>query len=161
MALTDYTSYAEIRTVLGVTEQEIEDSELALGIRTLELEMDFDRVHPNLATVYDLHKANPTTQPQRRLVRAVPVFAAYSVALRLLASVPVFAPKKITDGRAEVERIADPYKHLRAELGASYDQVVGIIIDALEDLGEVVGTVGTLVYAMSSVTIDPVTGAAR
>lgn len=161
MALTDYTTYDEIRAVLGVSEDELEDRDLALNLRSLELDMDLESVHPNLVTVYELYKAGPTTQPQRRLVRAVPVFAAYSVARRLLMALPMFAPKTITDGRASQDRTADPYKHLRADLELAYEQVVGIITGALEDLGEVFGVTGTRIFAATSVTIDPVTGAAR
>lgn len=162
MALIDYTTYAEIRAVLGVSDEELEDADLALPIRNLELEMAFDEVSPNLLDFYDIAlAANPKSPSQRRLVRAVPVFAAYAVAIRLLASLPLFAPKKITDGRAEFERIADPYKHLREELGLALDNVIGIIKDALEDLGEIGPTLSPQLFAMSSRTLDPVTGVSR
>jgi len=162
MALTDFTSYPEIRTVLGVSDDEISDAELALPIREAELMMDFDAVSPNLLDLYNLYKQEPTpTPPQRRLVRAVPVFAAYSVARRLLVSLPVFAPKKITDGRAELERIADPYKYVRTDLPIALQGVIAIIEAALEDLGEVTTSAVAPILAVSSINLDPVTGAAR
>lgn len=162
MALTDFTTYPEIRTVLGVSDDEISDAELALPIREAELWMDFDAVSPNLIDIHELYKNAPSpTPPQRRIVRAVPVFAAYSVARRLLVSLPIFAPKKITDGRAELERIADPYKHIRTELPLALQGVIAIIEQALEDLGEGTVIAALPIIAVSSLGIDPVTGAAR
>lgn len=164
MALTDYTSYDEVRAVLGVSDEELENATIALPIYDAQLQMQFEDMHPDLVALWEAAKiADPQTSAQKRLARILPVFASYAVASNLLMSLSMFAPKKITDGRAEVERVTDPYKHLRAELPIAFQGIKNRLEDILDDMGlnPIVVAGPRVLIGVSPLAIDPVTGAAR
>ncbi len=58
--LTDYTSYDEIRAVLGVSDEELEDGTLALPLYLTMLLMEFDDIEPTLDVQYTDIKALPS-----------------------------------------------------------------------------------------------------
>lgn len=119
--LTDYTSYDEIRAVLGVSDEELEDGTLALPLYLTMLLMEFDDIEPTLDVQYTNIKALPSrTTQEQKLLDVVSVFSAYAIAQHLLTSLPLFAPKRITDGRAEMDRIADPFESVREEVRNTY-----------------------------------------
>lgn len=107
MALTDYTSYAEIRGVLGVSDDELTDTTLGLAIYASALVVELQSIAAELpaafATVKAISAADRTTL-QANLYEAVTLFSAYAVADRLASSLPLFAAKSITDGKAAVSR---------------------------------------------------------
>ena len=112
--LTDFASYDEIRAVLGVSDEELEDGTLALPMYLKLLQMEFGDLNADLESKYLDVKAltNPTAKEQK-LLDVVSVFSAYAIAFHLLTSMPLFAPKQITDGRASTDRIADPFEGVR------------------------------------------------
>lgn len=112
--LTDFTSYDEIRAVLGVSDDELEDSTLSLPMYLTTLTLGLGDIDATLETQYLTLKAAATLTPkEQKLLDVVSVFSAYAVAQHLLTSMPLFAPKRITDGRAETDRVTDPFKDVR------------------------------------------------
>src|SRR5258706_8040490 len=114
MALTDYTSYAEVRAVLGVAEDEIDDATLGLGVYSLNLLAELEDIADALPEDYAIVLAitgGDRTEVQRKLYNAVQLFAPYAVGKQLASSLPIFSPHAITDGKSGFTRYSDsPYK---------------------------------------------------
>lgn len=109
--ITKYTSYDEVRSVLGVEDDELDDSTLGLGVYYNHLLEMFEDINPTLVTLYDEVDGTPVKTPlQERFLRLVQTFATYAVAKQLTPSLPMFAPRSIGDGKATMSRFLDPYK---------------------------------------------------
>jgi hypothetical protein len=160
LTLPDYTSYDEIRAVLGVSDEEIEDTTLALPIYAQKLEFEMEEISVNLQGFYTTALAAvPPTAAQTKLLNTVQVFSAYAIAKHLLGSASLFAPRRIGDGRAETERVTDPFEALRQHVEAGYQYMKQKVIAALEGLGEQVGAATSRTYAASAgLPVDNVTG---
>lgn len=120
MALTDYTTYDEVRAVLGVAEEELEDEVLALPLYATELEESIYALAPGLPAAYVAIKAEPLPTPdQARFLRLMSVWASYTVGVHLLGALSMFAPKTIESDKDKQERVQDPYLWLRGQLPAA------------------------------------------
>lgn len=111
MSLTSYTTYADIRAILGVTEEELTDSDLALENYLFELESLLLGVGANLISDYTaaasaVVEATETTV-QKAMYRAVRQYASAEVSLSVGYSLPMRAQKAITDGKAGLSRFTD------------------------------------------------------
>ena len=160
MNLTDYTSYDEIRAVLGVSDDEIEDQTLGLPIYENQLGFEFDDISPTLIPLLDaLDGQSSKTADELRLERIVSVFAAHAVARHLLMSLPLFAPKRVTDGRAETDRFVDPFTTLTSDVTAAYHSIRRRLVQALGAAiaPQPAGTPREYL-AVSRLAVDPVTG---
>lgn len=107
MALLDYTSYDEVRAVLGVSSTELPDRTLAQPLYDTHAELALEDIAPTLPTVYADIVALPSgtaTAVQLRLQTLVQLFVPYAVAAKLLTSLPLFAVQSLTDGRAGFDR---------------------------------------------------------
>ena len=158
--LLDYTSYDEIRAVLGVSDEELEDTTLALPIYAQKLGFELEDISVNLETVYETARAAATPSTlQTKLLNAVQVFAAYAIAKHLLGSASLFAPRRVGDGRAETERVTDPFETLRDDVEAAYLSLKQRVSAALVGLGEQVGAATSRTYtAAAGLPADNVTG---
>ena len=93
-ALTDFATYDEIRAVLGVSDEELEDGTLALPMYLKLLQLDFGDIAGTLEAQYLAAKAStPPSAAEQKLVDVVSVFSAYASSKHLLTSLPRFAPK--------------------------------------------------------------------
>lgn len=109
--ITKYTSYDEVRSVLGVEDDELDDSTLGLGVYYNHLLEMFEDINPTLVQLYDEVDGTPVKSPlQERFLRLVQTFATYAVAKQLTPSLPMFAPRSVGDGKATMSRFLDPYK---------------------------------------------------
>ena len=109
--ITKYTSYDEVRSVLGVEDDELGDSTLGLGVYYNHLLEMFEDINPTLVQLYDEVDGTPGKTPlQERFLRLVQTFATYAVAKQLTLSLPMFAPRSIGDGKATMSRFPNPYK---------------------------------------------------
>lgn len=123
--LTAYTSYAEVRGALGVTDKELKDDVLSLEFYALGLEYELAKVSASLAasyaTIAAMDEASRSVN-QQRLYRAVRLFAPYALIVNSLASgLPLLAVKSVTDGKAGFVRDSNsPYKQVIAEAAARY-----------------------------------------
>lgn len=105
--ITDYTTYDEIRATLGVSDEELENTTLALEIWSTNLDFAFDEFSEKLIPAYELIAAKPEntrTTDEKRVYAGTRLFATYTVADDLLKSLPMFSFKRVTDGKAEAER---------------------------------------------------------
>lgn len=161
MALIAYTTYDDVRAALGVTDEELEDTTLALTTYEDALISEFEDISLTLKSTLDatLVKATPT-EDEKRFLRYARLFSAYTVAKLLTASLPMFGPKTITDGKAKIDRFNDPYRDTIKDVAAQYDKWRSRLSAAFTALGQSSSTPTARVY-MSTVSpaSDPVTGA--
>lgn len=109
MALVEFTSFDEVRAALGVSDDEIEDSTLALPIYEFNLKQELRAVSAGIlssfATVSTI-SADSRSDLEAQLYEAVWLFSTYAVALHLTTSLPMFSPKEMTDSKASFVRYA-------------------------------------------------------
>jgi hypothetical protein len=159
--LTDYTSFDEIRAAIGVNDEELEDATLTLPMYEQNLVIDLDEIHDDIDTAYNALLA-PLSADQERFQRCVQLFATYSVARHLLGSLPIFLPKRVQDGRAEQERVNDPYEGVREGVNGMYARMREKLLAAFNVLFPATpGTPAvTQVFAVGvGLSLDPVTNA--
>ena len=159
MALTPYTTPESVRAVCGISEDEIEDGTLNLEVYELMLERDLREVRSTLPEDYALWQSSPT-EAQARVLKAVRLFAAHSVARNLSAALPLLAPKDIGDGKATTSRFADaPYLEVIRRVEAEFARARANLEEALEGVS-VSGntTAARTLFAVSTPSYDPVTG---
>ena len=157
--LTDFASYDEIRAVLGVSDEELEDGTLALPMYLKLLQMEFGDLNADLESKYLDVKAlaNPTAKEQK-LLDVVSVFSAYAIAFHLLTSMPLFAPKQITDGRASTDRIADPFEGVREGVNSTLATLKGRVLAALEAAGtSITATTSRTYFSVAGLAVNPIT----
>lgn len=165
MILSDFSSADEVRAVLGVAPEELEDVTLALPLYvrllTFELsDMASDMVDQYLG-VWSLPSA-ARTAVQQRFFDVVQLYSAYSVSKQLLTSLSLFAPKVVTDGRASVERQNDPYADVRAGVLEGFYQARRRLLSSYEVLTATVATstvTAPTIIVATGLAVDPVTGA--
>ena len=114
LPLTEYTSSAEIRALLGVTSKELKDDQLLLPMYRTLLSIDLDELDPQLEADYEMVKAKSSlTATESKFLDFVQLYASYAIALHVFPALEQFAPQKITDGRAEVQRSESDLKNLK------------------------------------------------
>lgn len=159
--LTIYTTYNDIRAVLGVSTDELADDTLALQLYDDALRADFDDVSVDLLDTFQTVSAlSPLTPAQERFLQYTRLFATFSVARQLLTSLPLFSPKVIGDGKAVMERHADPFRETVKAVNAGYDRWKDRLDKALAAVGTVTTAATPRVYfSVVSPATDPITGA--
>lgn len=163
MALTDYTSYDEVRAVLGVSVDEIADATLDLGVYSLNLLAELEDISETLpedyAIVSDIDGGN-RTEKQRKLYNAVQLFAPYAAGKQLASSLPLFSPKAVTDGKSGFTRYSDsPYKHAIDNCFKQYSANRQRLVDAYASFQDTSAELSPRPYLTVSVpTTNPVTG---
>lgn len=167
MILTDYTTYAEIRSTCGLSSDELPDSVLAneLYINVLDLalaDVELPTEEPGPGPLADrflvikaIAEASRTTA-QQKLYNLTRLFSTYAVALEVVVSLSMRAPKSVSDSKASLVRFSPE---------STYELVIDAIRKKLDDLkGMIEGinatTVTTLPYLnVVNPATDPVTGA--
>ena len=159
--MSPYTTYAEVRAVLGVSDEELEDATLSLPLYAQQLELELESVYVSLPSMYSgIQALDPAlrTPQQQKLFDIVQVYSAYATGKILLVSAPRFAPKRISDGRAEVERVADPFATLRDDLEQTLTALRARLVRALEALDVVFSPVaGRVYFGAAGLSINPIT----
>ena len=161
MSLLNYTTYDDIRAALGVTDEELEDGVLGLQIYEDSLRFELDDVHPDLAALHTtLESTSVLTSAQERFMAACRGFATYAVARSLTSTLPMFGPKSIEDGKARMERFADPYKATIEAVNKSYATWKARLEAAYGTLMSTSKPTVFMSYAVSATpTYNPITGA--
>lgn len=163
MDITQFTSYSDVRAVLGVADDELEDATLALEVYASHLEMELDDIHPALIAKYfeteGVDEAT-RTETQAKFYKLTRLFAAYAVARQCVSGLPMFGPKDVSDGKAVVSRFADsPYKQVIDEVKTQYDRLLLALEKIFSELISVSATTTTRTYmAAIGQGIDRVTG---
>lgn len=161
--ITDYTTFDDIRATLGVEALELTDETLGLKVFESGLEAEIYDVSSSLDTTYHevLLIEEPLRTPvQKRLVSMAGSFATYAVAKQVAASMSMFAPRSIADGKSTLTRFSgEPYKDVLKNLQEQYDVARNRLVKALDELMASTSTVAyrTIFNAVGS-GYDPVTG---
>ena len=159
MELADFTTYDEVRAMLGVSDEDISDATLALPVYIQSLQLDLETEYVDLASTYLDYKdlAAPTANEQK-LVNLVQVFSAYATSKSLLASSTLFAPKQITDGRASLIRF-DASSDLRDDIDKALVAIrrrLKLLLIALGLIAEEVVTTRNY-FGVAGLAVDPIT----
>jgi hypothetical protein len=160
MSILDYTSYDEVRAALGVSDDELEDVTLALPIYEDRLLADLEDIGADLNALYLATKdvAEPAAD-QVRFLRSARLFANYALAKALTGTLPMFGPKSIEDGKARMERFADPYKETVRSINSEYEKWRARLQQAYSTLGQPSsGSTRRPYFAVVSPASDPITG---
>jgi hypothetical protein len=164
MALTDFTSYDDIRAALGVSPDEITDATLSLPLYELSLTSELDDVGSNLIADYMVIQdtgLSTWTSAQKKFDQFTRLFATYAVARQLTVSLPLFSPKEITDGKASMGRFSlDPYKETIKMIKEQYNTFRTKLEKAYADSQstELTATVLRPYFVPVASNSDPVTG---
>ena len=119
--ITEFTSYADVRAALGVSEDDLEDGTLELDLYADMLEVEFEDVSATFLTTYAAAQATDTpTEAQARFLKATRLFSTYAIAKHLTASLPLFAAKDVTDSKATVTRFDSPYRDTPVKTGSAF-----------------------------------------
>jgi hypothetical protein len=161
--LTNYTTYNDIRSILGVSDQELSDATLGLEVYKSYLDSELDEVDSTLITEYAAVVAvleASRTAAQKRFYRTTRLFAVYAVARQLTTALPLFSPKDISDGKASLARFSDsPYREVTKKVTSEYDRLKTALLDAFYGLTSSTATSTARVYFSSAILVpDPVTG---
>jgi hypothetical protein len=163
MKITDYTSYSDIRALLGVSDEEITDEELDLPVWSLLLSEKLSDISDAVDTNHTAVAEVPTvdrTPEQSKFYNVSSLYAAYAVAQELLVALPMFGFKQLTDGKAQIERF-DRWDDLKAgiEKGANAMRVkLRLALAALDPNYTVPQAVGNVYIIGTGISTDPVTG---
>lgn len=120
--LTYYTSYDQVRAVLSVTDEELEDHTLALPVFEYNLHQQFADVGDGVHDKYLALLANSATwtADERRFVNIAQVFSTYGVAVQLLDSLPLLAVQSEQDARAQYQRFEKPFERVEAAVRSAF-----------------------------------------
>lgn len=110
IAVTDYTSYAEIRAVLGVDALELSDTTLGLQTYATALYRALvsitDGDGDSLITLYDVINPLDMTDAEELLYYTIKEYATYIVASSCCSGISMFALRSDSDGTATQSRFA-------------------------------------------------------
>ena len=166
-------SFDDIRAVLGVSSKELKDQTLALPVYVTWIESKLEAVHIELPELYNSLVAkrklnledpnNPAlTQIERKIVGLTQTYATYLQARMALTNMQAGAMKRITDGKAEIERYQIDFTTLFDEIDMQLAGLLSALIAALEGYGLGFPIVRTTYPVRSTgLAIDPVTGEAQ
>ena len=158
--LQQFTTPDEIRAVLGVAPEEIEDATLAMPLYLRQLQFELSDIDSSLESTYlSVSAMASRTTAQQKLYDVMQAFAPYFIAKILLTSAPLFAPRRITDGRAEAERVVDPYMEVREGVDAGFLSLRARLRDALTALGTAATAASrTMIFSVAAgLAVNPVT----
>jgi hypothetical protein len=165
MDLISATTFQDIRAALGVSEDEIDDATLSLDVYALNLEAEMRDFGPTFFSDFQgvlLKALADRSASETWFLQMTKLFATYAVANQLAASLPLFSPKEITDGKASVTRYAsNPYLDVIKAVSVQYNQARQRLETAYAGLKATTRTArATPVYlGRGPAGYDPVTGA--
>lgn len=125
-SVTTYTTYDDVRAVLGVSDDELEDATLALEVYASGLTLDMMDIGTTLPSTYSatlaIDEGSRSADEQKFLLLASQ-FATYQVARTVGSVLPMFA-QSITDGKAAMSRFSGaPYKDVMARVEGEYARI--------------------------------------
>ena len=105
MSFLDFTTCDEVRAVLGVSAEELDDDVIGLPLYDRLLRQHFREVGTSAyATILSLTSSASLTEAEESLIDLAGVFATYALACELAKSMPNFSPRLISDGKANINR---------------------------------------------------------
>jgi hypothetical protein len=163
MAINDYTTFADIRAVIGVNDIELPNAVLELDVYSLNLTAEIEDVDITIpAKFVEVGNVIETTRSaaQRRFYDSCRTFATYAVAKQLSSSLPMFGPKDVSDSKTSITRFSDsPYKETAKKIESAYDLNKSRLVKAFGDVISETRSLPTrTMLVISSPTTDRVTG---
>ena len=167
MLITDYTTYDEVRSTVGLNNVELPDATLGLEVYVNVVSLAFDSiVLPNttdpgngplvnlFATVKALAESARTLK-QRRLYALTRLFATYAVAFEICTSLSTRTAKEISDSKAAAIRFSSD---------ATFLTTIKTIEENLDDIKDQLMNLSneatvSLAYMGVASPADPITGA--
>jgi len=164
MSLTTYCRYDEVRAALGVNATELADTVLALPVYEMGLVRELNRLstslNPAFSTIARKRDTDRTDQ-ERALFAAVSLFAVYAVASQVGVSLPNFAPRSVSDGKASLTRFSgEPFERVLERVDAYKTDYRAALVEAFgafQGGSTQVSRMPTMAVASPRAT-DPVTG---
>lgn len=160
--LPKYTSYDQVRALLSITDEELEDITLAQPNFEIELFEQLREVAEPLQQLYlDTLLVSSPSAAQSRFIRLVKSFSGYAVAVQLLNALPLLAVASDADARAKYERFEKPFERVEAAIRAAFQVATNRLIDAYNSVAPTPINVPTSMYPITSavgLATDPVTG---
>lgn len=163
MNLTDYTTYDEVRAVIGVSDEELSNADLALPLWSTILQTKLSETSDVLLDTYAdvsaIAEVSRTVNQQKFYLLAR-LYSAYAVGEELLATQSMFGFKRVTDGKAETERF-DKWEDVKVGVikGASVAKKRLMLALGLLGVGYSAPAATVLVPILSAgIASDPVTG---
>ena len=136
--ITDYTTHEDVRAVLGVEADELENETLELHVYASGLESDLYEINPQLSVIYKdigLKDKDQRTALELRVESLTKAFATYSLAKQVSASLPMFAPRSLADGKSTLTRFSgEPYADVIDSINAQYKLARSRLQAALDEL---------------------------
>lgn len=162
MTLLDYTTYDDVRAILGVSTTELPDRTLSLALYSDQAELMLSDIYETLPDLFATIKTNPTpTTLEAKVEKLVVLYYGYAVAKILLTALPMFSVKSLDDGRAGFVRFDDALNDIKDGVDAALATLKARLIAALNALipGAVNTTVTERVHIVATgLAVDPVTG---
>lgn len=136
--ITDYTTYADVRAILGVDSTEITDTTLGLSIyasalqRALRASSDSDG-----KTLYEyyaeLSVAETLTEEEDTLFGLLKEFSAYTVAVACLPGLSISLKKTESDGKALMTRFSpeELFLNLSETVTQTWNNILASIMSTL------------------------------
>lgn len=163
--LTDYCSYDEVRAILGVSNEELDDAVLGVPLYFYALKRELQSVAPPLPTLFDSvtqKQEDARTPEEANLYEATCIFSAYAVAKKVGMALGMFGVRSVTDSKAGFARFADsPYKDTLERLDGEKNQAKSALLAAIKALDPGASTQAGAPLAGLVVVkrfVDPVTG---
>ncbi len=162
--LTDFTSYDEIRSLLGVNDDELSDNVLGLNLYLFAFYGEAKDIGGSAVGDFLTIKAvaeGSRTPEQQEFFQTFLVFSSYAVAKELIPSLPLFSPKNITDGKAGLSRYSEsPYRDTIESILLGLSRYKEEAKTAYAATGGIAGASLPVIslFLPSSPNYDPVTG---
>ena len=161
--ILDYTTYDDVRAVLGVEEDELENETLGLQIYASGLESDLYDLNPSFTVLYtDIKVKDEATRTdiEKRVLSLSTAFATFSVAKQLSYSLSMFAPRSIADGKSTLTRFSgEPYQDVIDYVNSQYMLARSRLQAALDELlTQTRASAAASIFFAVSPNYDPVTG---
>jgi hypothetical protein len=156
--IADYTSYAEVRSTIGMSTDTLPDTVLSLELYANSLELALDGIDIAEASLNPIKTVFLTLDPSAdsTAYNLTRLFSTYSVALEVAVSLSMRAPKTLSDSKVTLTRFSD---------ASTYSSVIEAITeklkqlkDDLESIGDQTTAVATPYLTAVKPTYDPVLG---
>ncbi len=164
MDITDFTSYTEVRTTVGLSSDELSDAILASEIYANSLELAMSEVTlsdaaPSTGSLAARYAAvvllTTRTELEQKFYNLTRLFCTYAVAYEVATSLGMRTPKSESDGKRTLVRFSPE---------STYRDTADMIREKLEDFKSRLEKIGTATLtSMPYMTVvapgtDPVTG---
>jgi len=162
-ALIDFTTYDDVRSVLGVSIEELPDETLALDLYYQSLLLQLDDISASVATNYASISAiapGSRTTTQKSFYAVTRLFSTYAIATTSLSALTLFAPRQITDGKAAIDRQVDVFQDVKDGVRNGFNALRKRLLAALAavDLTYTAPALTLVTFAtFSGTATDPVT----